>query len=43
MWPNSQIPANLATFTEKILFENFNFCAAMVPNIATYYFRNVLV
>ena len=29
MWPNPQFPVNLVTFTEKILIENFIFCAVV--------------
>ena len=28
MWPNPQFPADLVTFSEEILKENFIFCTA---------------
>ena len=30
MWPNSQETADLVTFTEETLMENFIFCAVLV-------------
>ena len=33
MWPNPQEIADLATFTEEILMENFIFCAVKVNTL----------
>ena len=42
MWPNPQFFADVVTFTEEILIENFSFCAvpAADPNIGSLPFRN---
>ena len=32
MWPNPQETADLATFTEEILMENFIFCTVNITN-----------
>ena len=45
MWPNPQFPAHLVTFTEKILNENFIFCAVLVsylyPETESDYIDNI--
>ena len=33
MWPNPQETADLVTFTEESLMENFTFCAAWLDNV----------
>ena len=32
MWPNPQFPADLVTFTEESLMENFIFRAVLITN-----------
>ena len=34
MWPNPQFPADLVTFNEKSLMENFIFCAVVLIKIS---------
>ena len=38
MWPNSEFPSDLVTFTEEILMVSINFCAVfyVIPSINTY-------
>ena len=32
MWPNPRFPADLVTFTEKTLMEDFIFCSERIEN-----------
>ena len=40
MWPNPQVPADLVTFTEKIVNGNFIFCAAWTTLLFLFHFRS---
>ena len=41
MWPNSQIPSNLVTFTEEILNRKLHFCALSSRTVSEQSFQKI--